>query len=69
MPGTPNTSRTTHAAKAAFECAPCGIFRTALTVWPGTETAFDDNGQFQTALRRRPPKERENDELDLGLLF
>jgi hypothetical protein len=28
--------------------AACGIFPTVLTVWPGTETALDDNGQFQT---------------------
>jgi hypothetical protein len=35
-----------YAAKAAFECA-CGISRTALTAWPGTDTALD-NDQLQT---------------------
>jgi hypothetical protein len=35
-----------YAAKAAFECA-CGISRTVLTAWPGTDTT-PDNGQFQT---------------------
>jgi hypothetical protein len=47
QPRTPSTSRPkAYAAKAAFECA-CGISRTVLTAWPGTDTALD-NDQFQT---------------------
>jgi hypothetical protein len=42
-----------YAAKAAFECA-CGISRTILTAWPGTDTALD-NDQFQTFAARAPP--------------
>jgi hypothetical protein len=35
-----------YAVKAAFTCA-CGISRTVLTAWPGTDTALD-NDQLQT---------------------
>jgi hypothetical protein len=35
-----------YAAKAAFECA-CGISRTVLTAWLGTDTALE-NDQLQT---------------------
>jgi hypothetical protein len=31
-----------YAAKAAFECA-CGISRTMLTAWPGTDTTLDND--------------------------